>query len=440
MGKKVNMILLVLMAVLLLSGCNISTIEDLYCLPKRSEEYQNLQTLIDGVMGNLEYSAPISGENQQTVQMADLDGDGNVEYLLFAKGNSEKPLNIFIFGKNGDNYSLLDTIESAGSAFEQVEYVKMSGDGSTQLVVGRQLSDQVVRSVSVYAIRDGQMEQLLSAGYSKFLCNDLDADNKTELLILRPGESEADNGIAELYSLVNGSVERSGEVNMSRPSDRIKRIIVGKLIDGVRAVYVASDVDGSAVITDVYAMVGGQFTNVSFSNESGTSVQTLRNYYVYADDIDNDGVVELPSLINMKRQENANAVSDQYLIRWYAMRSDGMEVDKMYTYHNFVGGWYMELESDLVSRLTVTQLGNSYEFSIWNEEFTQTEKLMTIYVLTGQKREEQAQIDNRFVVYRSESTVYAANLEVASGAYGMSKDGLISSFHLILQDWNTGET
>ena len=41
-------------------------------------------------------------------------------------------------------------------------------------------------------------------------------------------------------------------------------------------------------------------TNVTFSNDSGTSIQTMRNFYVYADDIDNDGVVELPSLLTMK--------------------------------------------------------------------------------------------------------------------------------------------
>ena len=65
---------------------------------------------------------------------------------------------------------------------------------------------------------------------------------------------------------------------------------------------------------------------------------------------------------------------------------------------------------------------------------------MTIYVLTGQKREEQAQINNRFVIYRTESTVYAADIEVISATYGISKETLISSFQLILQDWKTGET
>lgn len=432
--------LLLILAVLLLSGCNMRTVDELYYLPKRSEAYTNLQTLIDQVMVGKEYSAPLSGENRQIVQMVDLDGDDVVEYLLFARDNDDKPLDIYIFAGEDGEYTLLDSIESTGTAFEQVEYIQMDADGGYEIVVGRQVSDQVLRSVSVYTMQGGEVEQCVTANYSKFVCHDLDADGFSEMLLLRPGDAESDNGIAELYGIEDHTMERSAEVNMSEPSDAIKRIMVGKLNDGIPAVYVASDVNGSAIITDVYAIVDGAFTNVSFSNESGTSVQTLRNYYVYADDIDEDGVLELPSLITMKLPENTNTNANQYLIRWYAMASDGSEIDKLYSYHNYVGGWYMCLDSELAPRMSVVQQGSSYEFSIWDEKEEVSEKLMTVYVLTGQKRDEQAAIDNRFVLHRTESTVYAANLEVASASYGISKDGLINSFRLILQDWNTGET
>ena len=423
------------MAFLLLCGCN-SSVYDMYRLPKRSEEFANLQSVMEQAMTGLEYCAPISGEHQQTVQMADLNGDGSNEYILFAKSTSDKPLQIFIFAEDNEEYILADTIECKGSAFEQVEYVRMNGKPGYEMVVGRQVSDQVVRSVSVYTMVNGQMEQMLTANYSKFSCNDLDSDGMTELLILRPGDSDSDNGIAELYSFNNGEMSRSTEVNMSAPADKIKRIIPGKLEDGKTAVFVASDVQSSAIITDVYAVIDDAFANVSFSNESGTSVQTLRNYYVYADDIDSDGILELPSLISMPTSENG----DQHIIRWYSMMSDGTEVDKMYTYHNFVGGWYLQLDSTLASRFSVVQKGNSYEFSIFDEKSDTTDKLMTIHMLTGQKREEMAQEGNRFVVFRDESVIYAVNLEVASAAYNMSKESLIDAFHLILQDWNTGET
>ena len=77
---------------------------------------------------------------------------------------------------------------------------------------------------------------------------------------------------------------------------------------------------------------------------------------------------------------------------------------------------------------------------MWDMDGTQLQRLMTVYVLTGQKREEQAITNKRFVLYRNESTIYAASLEVASAVYEMTQESIISSFRLIVQDWYTGMT
>ena len=86
-----------ILAALSLSGCAMRTVEDLYALPKRSEEYDKLQSAIDIAMAGLDYAAPLSGTNRQTLQTADLDGDGREEYLVFAKGKSDRPLQLLIF-------------------------------------------------------------------------------------------------------------------------------------------------------------------------------------------------------------------------------------------------------------------------------------------------------------------------------------------------------
>ena len=433
-------ILSAVLAVLLLTGCSMRTLDELYRVPKRSEEYNDLQSAIDRHMGDREYCAPLSGENLQTVQMADLDGDGTQEYLLFAKSVSDKPLQILVFVLKDGEYVLSDTIQSTGSAFDVVEYARMDDKPGYELIVGCQISDQVARSVCVYSFQGGKAVQLLTANYTKFVPYDINADGRSELMVLHPGESDEANGLAELYYYASGAMERSNQASMSESADRLKRIVAGKLHGGQPAVYVASAVGESAIITDVFAMVDGHFTNVSFSNESGTSVQTLRNYYVYADDIDDDGVVELPDLITMRSPMDMNIATMQYLIRWYAMTAIGDEVEKVYTYHNFQGGWYMTLDSRWASRVAVLQQGSAYEFYVWDESFTSAQKLMTVYTLTGSDREEQALLDNRFVLFKGDAVLYAANLDVFSAAYGITQDTLIKSFHLIHQDWKTGET
>lgn len=438
--SRIRKIFAAVLAVLLLTGCSMRTLDELYLVPKRSEEYNDLQSAIDRNIGKLEYCAPLSGENLQTVQMADLDGDGTQEYLLFAKGTSDKPLQILLFRQEEGEYVLSDTIQSPGSAFDVVEYARLDDKPGYELIVGCQISDQVTRSVSVYSFQRGKAVALMSANYTKLLPYDINADGRSELMVLHPGESDEANGLAELYYYAGGIMERSNQVSMSESTDRLKRIVAGKLHGGQPAVYVASAVGESAIITDVFAMVDDHFTNVSLSNESGTSVQTLRNYYVYADDIDNDGVVELPDLITMRSPLDMNIATMQYLIRWYAMEADGSEVEKAYTYHNFQGGWYMTLDSGWASRVAVLQIGNAYGFYVWDESFDSAQKLLTVYTLTGNDREEQAGVDNRFVLHKTDAVIYAANLDVSSAAYGLTQDALVKRFHLIHQDWKTGET
>lgn len=443
MIKQMKKICLFLAASLLLTGCAMRTVDEMYSPPKRSDEFNNLQSAIDSVIGSWTYCAPLTGENQQAVQMADLNGDGEQEFILFAKGSGEKPLKIMIFQKAGEEFQLRHTIESSGSAFEQVEYVQMDDRPGYELVVGRQVSDQVLRSVCIYSFAGEKPEQLLVENYAKFLTCDLDSDLINELMILHPGSTEMDNGIVKLFRVKNGTAEQFPEVAMSKPVDHLKRIMVSQLRGGLPAVYVASLVDENTIMTDVFAMDGDQFLNVTLSKESGTSVETQRNYYIYGSDMDRDGEMELPSLIPMKPVLADDA--PQYLIRWYTMTIDGMEVDKLYTYHDFDHKWYMTLNKDWADRISVeknqpTRDESRFDFYIWDESGKNSTRVLSIFALSGENRLEEGSQNNRFVLHKTDTTVYAAKLEGASASYAISQEMVQSCFHMIHMDWKTGET
>ena len=276
-------------ASLLLSGCTMKTMDQLYSLPKRSQDYYELQTAIDRVMPGLSYCAPVQGEDRQTVQLADLTGDGVAEAILFAKGAGEKPLKVFVFAKRGGVYTDIARMEFSGTAFSRIEYAPLDGKPGQELIIGRQMGNELLHTLSAYSFEDDIMQAVLTAGYTRFLTFDLDADGTRELFVLRPG-SEAGNGVAELYRMENGLMERAMEAVMSVPVENLKRIVTGGLWEDTKAVFVASAYDENTIITDVYALVEGRFTNVSLSADSATSVKTIRNYYVYADDVDDDGI------------------------------------------------------------------------------------------------------------------------------------------------------
>lgn len=435
--SKVIKLLVSATVALCLCGCAVHTADDMYAIPKRSEDYHNLQSSIDGAMTELAYCAPLTGENQQPVQMADLDGDGTDEYLVFAKGMDDHPLRILIFRKLDGAYVHTDTVESSGTAFDLVEYVQLDGKPGVEILVGRQVSDQVYRSMSVYSVGADGVQQRITASYTKMLSVDFMDDGTGQILLVRPGATDTDKGVVTLYSMANGSVERLNEAEMSQPADKIKRIVVGKLQDGVNAVFVGSTVDETTLITDVFALRDGLLTNVTLSAESGTSIKTMRNYYIYADDVDDDGVVELPSLLPMK-PFSALSDSDQlHLIRWYALAAQGEETDKLYTFHNFVDGWYLQLDKTLARRLTVNILGNEYRFFLWDAKFQDAKALFTVTVHTNQSRLEQ---ENKFVLCRTDTAVYTATMAPEAEKYGLTRESMIDNFRLIRLDWKTGET
>ena len=437
--KKRILLLLSLLFTLLLTGCAMRTVEEMYALPKRSEEYKELQAAIDTAMYGMTFSSPQAGENQQTVQMADLNGDGVDEYLVFARGATEKPLQVLIFQQDeSGKCRTLDTIGFNGQAFEQVEYVDFDDQPGKELVVGFQVSNQVLRSVAVFTFRNGGAELLLMNGYTKMLPCSLSGGG-SELMVLRPGEEETERGMAVLYSYQNGQIVRSVETELSEHTSRIRRIMTSKLQDGTPAVFVTSSSGDNVIVTDVFVVKDGHFTNIAYSTEADTSIRTLLNYYVYAEDIDSDGILELPDLITMKPVNAWRQDEQQFLLRWYAMDVDGWELDKMYTFHNYIGGWYLQLDSQWAGRLTVEQEQNRFNFYVWDESYQVAIPLFSVFVFTGADRDESASQDGRFPLYRAEGVAYAAQLDFAAPEYGITEKSLQDSFHLIRQDWMTGE-
>ena len=83
--KRPALLGLLLLACLLLAGCRMdSTVEELFTLPRLPTEYTTLSRQLDQLLSEgYEYMAPTSGRNIQSLQMVDIDGDGQDEALAF---------------------------------------------------------------------------------------------------------------------------------------------------------------------------------------------------------------------------------------------------------------------------------------------------------------------------------------------------------------------
>lgn len=437
MKRKILLAAMACLIMFALSGCLKST-EDLYRLPQQTSLYQNLQAEIAAVLNaGAEYSAPVAGQNRQPIQLADLDGDNEDEAIVFLKTGEAMPLKAYIFERIEGQYKLNTIIEGNGTSFQSVEYAQLDGVGGLELLIGWQVSNQVTKAITAYSMRADGMIELLSANYSEYKTVDLNTDGLTDVMVLR-FSAEDQSGVAELYSYRGGQMERAPEADMSTGVSSIKRIITGYMDANVPAVFVASLYADNFIVTDVFALKDGTFQNVAVKDETGKA-STVRNYYVYATDIDNDGLIELPNPVALK-QYNAEATDNYWSIEWYNLTLTGERVLKKTTYHNYTGGWYMDLpeqwENLVVYRGNPVGSVRGYVFASWDGQ-GQAKVMFTLYAFTGYHRNNLAAQDGRFILAQKGDVTYAAKIETAN--INLTMEGLKALFHFIQMDWNSGE-
>lgn len=413
--KRIRRIfILLLTAAMLLSGCVMRTVDELYALPKRPQADDDLQKMIDKAMVGLSYCAPAYGENRQVLQTVDLDGDGVDEYIVLARDLTSKSLKILIFRNLSVGYVLTDTIEGYGTAFDFIDFANLDDRPGAEIIVGRQVGKGVVRSAAVYRLTDNTVEQLLEVSYSEFLRCDPDADGRTELLVVHSGEN--DNRLKlTLYRYDNGRIRRQSQTELSGATSDTCEMEEILLEDGNRAVLITSEENGVPNLS-VLRLQNGEFGYIYGPKH----IEKANGYYVFPTDIDADGIMDFPKAVTMKD------TTDESWLAWYGLDADGGEKEGMYCYYNRESGWYMHIDQMWVRDMTVTNTDGICTFVNGKKEI-----VMTVYALTGSIRNEQAAQLGGVELARSESVIYMAVTGPGAAAFGITGQRIKQMFYPI---------
>ncbi len=431
MRRYSKIIGLLLCMALLLSGCNLRTVDQLYCLPMRSDSEQDLQEVISRAMSDLEYSAPTYGENRQVTQKVDLDGDGIEECVVFARDESEKPLKILIFCQLASGWVLMDTIEGYGFAFDFVYYTQVDGQPGQEIVVGLQVSNEVLRSVAVYRFSSGFSRQLMSGSCARVIAYDFDGDGVSSLLLLSSGTGEDGHGTMNLYEMVEDRLEKTAAAPLSQEIQSIRRTQVASLADGGPALYVTGLTQDGATQTEVFTVGRESIQSVWLSEP----VQNFGGQNLFPMDLDGDACPELPSLVPMAAHSGQQR--QQYFVSWHSLDSSGQRQNGRNTFMHLTQGWYLSLEDGWLKGLSVVTERDSCIFYMQSGNKSEGKKIMTVYALTDEEAMDSAK--DYTVLYESDTVIYAAALEPGAAAYGFTEYTVKQAFHMIRTELNTEE-
>ena len=433
--------LLVLVSVLLLcSGCNMGDTDELFCLPQPSEEYLILQSKIDEVLrAGAVYSAPASGAYRQSVQLYDIDGDGEDEAIAFFNTSGERPLKIYIYHKTDGNYEVAATIEGEGSGIDSIYYTDMDGDGWSEIIVGWRSSD--IQMLNAYSLRGFQPAVIATSDYTQYTVRDLDSDGRDELFVIRHNGAEY-GGTVDMYSIQESGDTAMASAKLSIGMETIGKLTTGLTSDKKAALFVEGGYSGSGIVTDIFVCEDEELKRITGTG-SPVSEDTVRGDIVYCRDINSDGIKEVPIPRSLpSTNENAYRVLD-----WYAYSSSGTRKLVLTTYHNSSDGWYLVLPDEWGDDITLRREDSvsgerAVIFSVWRGENLPPEDFLIIYALSGENREDKAKRDGRFILLTEDEVIYAAELIISDGAwrYMVDTQYVKDNFSLIYSEWVTGLT
>lgn len=370
MRRKGAVITLIFCMLILLTGCSLKSGDDLYALPQMSVEYESLRSKIQSLLDSgLEYSAPLSGGNTQSVQEVDLDNDGVGEAVIYLKDVSatEGSLQVHIFDQNEEGeYETMTVITGQGSAINSVTYAQLTDDANQEIVLTWQVSPGVY-SLSAYSVWQGGNQLLMEPkNYTRSSVGDLDGDGIAELVLLQLNSTDMSSSRAELYTYSDGVMALHSEAQLSSDLATIERLRSSKLHGGETALYVtgyvadaeSGGVSSTVQLTDILTLREGSLVNVTRSEQSGSSTTTRRRTYVADQDLNGDGIWEIPVVTSVYERLSGGevTVSDTfYLISWIQYDAEGERHTQSLTYYNSSDGWYLTIPEEWGNQIAVAR-------------------------------------------------------------------------------------
>lgn len=293
---------------LLLSACSSfqPNLTDLMQSPKLTEEqaeiYEALTNAAD--VSDVQLKYPKSGDYRSAFVMFDLDADGEDEALVFYNmpswgGN----VRIMVLDHQQDEWVSVYDAVGEGTDVTEVDFQVLTASGRHCVLIGWEQGTSENTSISVYDYTGGQLRVLYESEYSQMLIEDLDQDGTKEIL-LGIFKASSKTGAIRLINDTEDGLQSASRVVMDSTITGFLGIEIGRLAQNQIAVFVDAYTSSTQIVTEIMVYTDdGKLRSLS-SHYSGLDRPLLREVPVRCEDINGDGILEIPvSLVEYSEEE-----------------------------------------------------------------------------------------------------------------------------------------
>ena len=444
------MALLICLQLLPLAGCSIESGDGLASLPKLPGEYLALQKKLDDIMAE-GYTQAVAegGSNRQAVQLQDIDGDGEDEIVSFFRNATSGEYAVYLHKKVGDDYVELGHTRGYGKYLREVSYpcCKSNGAKAIALSWGMEEDNAVTSAISVHVLTEDGLSDTLAVQYTNSYIADLNGDSVDEIMLT--GFDQKSNAmILAAYGFSGDTCALVSQAPLSADVKNVVHISRSLGQKGGHTLFIDSLSDSGGYITDIITMENDTLRNTTLVGDGKRSAATWRPVSILCQDIDNDGMPEVPLTEMLPGYHDSTSTDTRWKLSWTKFQDGTAYQVAMTTFHSPAEDWYLrwpEQWGDQVSAVRKNESGIIKTTFLVpaegaNEPLTAGtgNVLLEIWVFTGDNRRDYFNSSGMTWLKDSDSAIYAYSLPANDyPALTLTDQDVTRAFQTIAKAWDS---
>ncbi|MNB87537.1 hypothetical protein D3C75_345370 [compost metagenome] len=229
-----------------------------------------------------------AGEDDSSIFTEDLDKDGTLETLVFYLTENESVLiHGMILEKTEDGWVKKLDFDGDGNQLESVELRDVTGDGKLDIIAG--YSRGVEKGMVVYTYSGGELEEVLSQPYTRFMIDDLNEDDIADITVVYFKRNELNK--ITTYQFDDGFKVLDQLDDLDPYFNNYYNIVSGKVAEHKEGIVLDAAVDSRSAYTTVVVMENNKLRVVIPGD-----AKTFKDRKIVSEDIDGDGIIEIGML------------------------------------------------------------------------------------------------------------------------------------------------
>lgn len=251
---------------------------------------------------------PVS-DDDSSIFTEDLDKDGTMETLVFYSTKNEAVLiHGMILEKRDDVWEKKLVFDGGGTELDSVDLRDVTGEGKLNIIAG--YSRGVEKGMVVYSYSGGELEEVLSQPYTKYMVDDLNEDGIEDITVVYFKRNEFATITTYQY---NDGFKVLDELDDLDPYfSNYYNIVSGKVAENKEGIILDSAVDSRSAYTTVVVMENNKLRVVIPGD-----ARTFKDRKIVSEDIDGDGVIEIGLLEPPKGWEYFDPETIPYFNSYY---------------------------------------------------------------------------------------------------------------------------